>query len=426
MSRRVLATVVALLGLGAAGSLGATWAADDGTPRLARDLDAPLFADVALQPGVPVERCTTVRPRGRALAGLAFDGAASGGLAPAVRLRLERGTGAAPGAGCAGFVPEETVYDGRLTGLPAAGATPSRPVAIPDGAALGYRATLQLGDAAAGQTRFALRLTGTFADRLVAEFAERVDPPAAVAPGACRQRRSTARVGRTVRRGARTLEVRTPAALPLTVVRPLPVYVRATGGRRPVVRAGGRTLPLRPFGAGRWRTHVPLSALAGAAGLEVAGAGLRVRVPVPTVACRARLRAFAQRDGAVVLRLDGRSPLRGAVLRLTGPLRRARPVLVRVAGTDVRGRPWRRTGRPGARGLPVVRVAAGRLELSDLPAGTTSAAVRLAPPAGARAAVRRAVCRGRPALGATVATADGTGNRRTALRLEGDRCRGAA
>ena len=221
------------------------------------------------------------------------------------------------------------------------------------------------------------------------------------------------------------LEVRTPASLPLTVVRPLPVYVRTTDGRPPVVRAGARTLPVRPFGTGRWRTHVPPSALASADGLEVSGSGLRVRVPVPTVACRARLRAFAQRDGAVVVRIDGRSALRGASLRLTGPLRSVRTVLVRAAGTATAGRSWRRTGRPGTRGLPTVRVARGRLELLDLPAGTTTAEVRLAPRPGAGAAVLRAVCRRRPTLTGSVSAADGPRSRRTTLRLEGDGCRGA-
>jgi hypothetical protein len=444
---RVLASLGVVLLAVVVASFGATWAAEDPPPSLERDGTGTLFSDVELTPGVPVSRCATLRPRGGALESLTFDGTATGSLAPAVALAVVRGVAPAGDGSCAGFVPEETVYDGPLDALPSAATPVSSAVAVAADTTMAYRATIELTTALAGTTRFGLRVTGVFGDDAVqgasATKPDRVPdaPPAgagtgtrgptaapgsaATAPPHCLQRRSSARVGRTVRRGRDRLEVRTPSSLPLTVVRPLPVYVRSSAARRPVLLAGGRRVALRRVGADRWRGYVPLRLLAGRKGFAVRGGdGLRTDVPVLTRRCDARLRSFVRREGTVDLRIDAGAEVRGAVLTTSPRLGRARPLVITAAGTDARSRPWRRSGRPGTRGLPRVRVAGRRLEITDLAPRTTTVAVRVAFRGRDARTLRGATCSPAAAIDGEVVTV-GTLRRQATLTLEGDRCRGA-
>lgn len=150
----LLLVPVALLAAGA--SAGALPGGGSPAPRLSLGTAAPLFAGAAardLRPGDRVRACVTVRNTGDAPAAaalLARD--VEGGLAPFLALTVTRGR--APGEGCAGFVPEEPVFAGRLSEFPARIEDALvDPAVLAPGEARGLRFVLELADdpAAAGR-----------------------------------------------------------------------------------------------------------------------------------------------------------------------------------------------------------------------------------------------------------------------------------
>lgn len=435
-SERVVLSVVVVVVLAIVAAVGVTWAADQPMPQLTRDESGLLFDDVHLTQGTPVTRCTRLRPRDGALTAMSFDGGATGSLTSSVTIDVVRGV-APDGAGsaCAGFVPERTIYAGPLDGLPGPDAPLPDPIAVPDGTAITYQATIALRPGpAAGRTSMRLRLTGIFADRPGPE-----PPPApGPAPGTgepitprianCLERRSSGPVGATATGDGRALEVRTPASLPVTLVRPLAVYVRPPDGRRPEVRVGDALVPLRRSGAHRWIAPVPLRLLARDPEIVIRSGRLRAVLVVPTRPCRIRVRAFLGTGPTLDLRIDGSNPLRGASVLLPSALGWARSGRVDVRSVDAAGRRTVRTGTFGSHGqagspeLPAVRLDRRRLLLHDLPARVGVVSVRLhLDPARVRI-VRARLCSRRDVASGLVS--DGGARRfRTPIALPGDRCR---
>lgn len=434
-SERVVLSAVVVVVLAIVAAVGVTWAADQPTPQLTRDESGLLFDDVHLTQGTPVTRCTRLRPRNGALTAMSFDGGATGSLTPAVTIDVVRGVAPdGPGDACSGFVPERTVYSGPLDGLPGADAPLPDPIAVPDGTAISYRATIALRPGpAAGRTSMRLRLTGVFADR--------PGPPPSPGPGPgttptpptdpiadCLERRSDGPVGTTATGDGRALEVRTPADLPVTLVRPLAVYVRPPDGRRPDVRVGNALVPLRRSGAHRWVAPVPLRLLAGDPEIVVRSGRLRAVLVVPTRPCRIRVRAFLGTGPTLDLRIDGSNPLRGASVLLPSSLGWVRSGQVSVRLADAAGRRTSRSGRFGAHGragspqLPAVRLDRRRVLLHDLPDRVGVVSVRLNLDPARVGVVRARLCRRRDVASGLVS--DGGARRfRTPIALSGDRCR---
>lgn len=132
---------------GAGGSAGA---------RLTLGTSAPLFAGAGardLRPGDRVVSCVTVRNAGAAATAAAlYAQGLEGALAPFLELTVTRGRTGGPG--CAGFVPDETVFAGRLSEFPARLADAVvDPAVLAPGEARGLRFALTLADdpAAAGR-----------------------------------------------------------------------------------------------------------------------------------------------------------------------------------------------------------------------------------------------------------------------------------
>lgn len=437
---RTAASLLALTACVVVTSVGVTWSTDAPPPRLERDVAGPLFDDVHLLPGQTVTRCATIRPRGDVLTALEFDGSASGSLAPEVRLQMVRGVATSSGPpDCSGFVPVATVYDGPLNELPAETDRESAAVAIPEGTAIAYRATIGLGDpSASGTTAMRLRVTGVFADRIgppTPALPPPPPPPNGIAPERCRQRQSDGQIARTAHRDGRTLDVRTPRSLPVTLVRPLPVYVRVTGRGAgtspPQVRVGPATVPVQRTAGGRWRALVPLRRLRDAAGVGVRADGLHVVVPVRTADCGLRVRTFLRSGSTVDLRIDAAKAITGARLRLPAGLGRANGGRIVVRYADARGRARVASGSVGRRGrgpthlLPGIRVAGRTVELTDVPPRIGAISIRLRVPNADR--LRPRVCRNRfPAGNALPTTGDVVTDRlyrvRVALAIIGDRC----
>jgi hypothetical protein len=432
MRPRLLATslVVAVGALVAA--LGVTWAADTTTPRLERTSSATLFDGVHLSPGQPVVRCAALTPRGAALTALGFAGSANGALAPAVTLRVERGGGPSSGVGCDGFVPERTVYDGRLDRLPADSSALAEPVRIARDRPVRYRATLALAEPAAGATAFGLQVTGAFADDVGPPPPAQPVPPPAQPLRQCLHPRSGHRVQRTDRAGAVRLVVRTPRSLPVTLVQPLAVYAETAGtGDRPRMRVGDRRISVRRTPGGRWVGRVPLDALGDAQRVDVAVGPTAVRIPVPSRPCAVRVRAFLRAGRTVDLRIDSRHAIVGTRLRLPSILGRPRAGTVTVRALDDDGdvRVSRgalsRDGRDADDRLPRVRIDGRSVELLDVPHRVGAVSVRMRVSGTERA--RHSVCRGRhvtPGYLSTLGDEPGTRRHRirTPLAIIGDRC----
>lgn len=435
-SSRVIATSLVLAAGGIVAAIGVTWAADAPVPRLERTSSAVLFDDVHLTPGVPVERCAGIVPRGAGLIGVGFDGGATGSLSAAARLRVERGSGRADGAGgCNGFVPVTTVYDGTLADLPAPGSVATVPVTIDADQPVAYRATLSLPSPAAGHTRFGLRITGLFADAPSGP-APPVPPPGPTPgddtpPPPCLQLQSGHRIERTSGDGAVRVTVRTPRALPVQLVRPLPVYVTTRGSTaRPRMTAGGYRVRLRRTIGGRWVGHVPAAALRRTPRVTVTVGRGSVTVPLRTRPCAARVRAFLRSGDMVDLRVDTRRSLAGLRVRIPAVLGRPSGGVLRIGAVDARGVPHAARGRVTVRGraatsrLPRVVLAGRRIEVLDVPAGVRTLSLRLTVPGAA--AARRTVCRrDRPVTGGVaVQGPDGLIHDavRSPLRPIGDRC----
>lgn len=428
----VTALVLAIAAVTAA--LGVTWAAESPAPHLERASSELLFDDVRLEPGVPVGRCTGVVPRGAGLVAVGFDGTATGALGPAVRIRVERGSpGSADPTDCSGFVPVETAYDGRLDALPPAAVPSTTPVAVERDQTVGYRATLTLPSPAAGSTRFALRITGHFADppAVPSPGPPPTQRPADDVPQPCLQLQSGRRVERTSRGGGVRVSVRTPRTLPVQPVRPLPVYVTTRDGARPRMTAGDHAVRVRRTTGGRWVGHVPASALRRTPRVTVTVGRSTVTVPLRTRPCAPRVRAFLRAGGTVDLRVDTRLPLAG--LRVTIPAALGRPTggVLRVAAVDAHGVPRASRGGVAARGrsatsrLPSVVINGRGIDILDVPDGVRTLSLRLAVP-GAGAA-RRTVCRRDLPVVGDIAVQGPAGLLRdpvrSALRPIGERCR---
>lgn len=129
------------------------WAA--GTVVLTDDDSAAAMLDVKnLVPGASGSRCIAVRYDGSVAASVEVYGTVTGSLGDYLNLTVEQGSGGGS-AGCAGFTPESTIYDGTLARFPAlhpdhangAGSfSPSGP-----GQVKTYRFTYSLVDANAAQ-----------------------------------------------------------------------------------------------------------------------------------------------------------------------------------------------------------------------------------------------------------------------------------
>jgi len=452
-SSRSLATWFVLAVAGAVAALGVTWAAETSPPRLERTSSAVLFDDVHLTPGVPVQRCAGIVPRGAGLVGLGLDGEAVGSLGPAVRIRVERGAaGQAVPADCSGFVPEATIHDGTLNALPPATAPVTAAVAIAPDRPVAYRATLTLPSAAAGETAFGLRITGQFADppaRRVVDPPPPEDPPSPGSspipgvppppptttvtpppPPPCVQLQTDQRIQRASRDGAVRVVVRTPQALPIQLVRPLPIYVTVRDGIRPRVTAGAYRVPLRQTPGERWVGHVPMSALRRTPTVRITAGDDRLTVPVRTGRCAARVRSFLRADGTVDLRVDTPQALAGLRVRIPAALGRPSGGRLHVGAIDDRGRtrssrgPVGATGRKPTTRLPRVTIAGRTVEILDVPRGVRTLSLRLAVPHDER--TRDEVCPADyPTVGyVTVHGPNGTERDRVRsdLRLIGNRC----
>ncbi len=436
---RIAGSAIALVLAIGITTVGVTWAVDSTPPRLERTSVAVLFDAVHLTPGVPVSRCAEIVPRGAGLVALDLDGQAEGTLAPAARLRVERGVaGQVVAANCSGFVPVTTVHDGPLDTLPSAAAPATAAVAIPADRPIAYRATLSLPAASAGETRFGLRITGHFAESSTSPDAHRPpgdqppgDQPPAEPPAApCTQLQTGQRIERASHGGGLRVTVRTPQALPVQRLRPLPVYVTARGGTRPRVSAGRYRAPLRRTPGGRWLGHVPIAALQRSRSVRVVAGREVVTVPVRTRPCGVRLRSFLRQDGTIDLRIDAAQPLTGLRLRLPAGLGRPSGGRLRVGAIDEWGRARASHGRLGARGreptarLPLVTISGRTVEVLDVPDGVHTLSLRLAVRDVDR--LRASVCRSTHRTTGHVAIRDVDRERRDAvrspLRLIGDRC----
>lgn len=434
---RVTATALVVAAAAVVAATGATWSSDSTPPHLERTSAATLFDDVHLAPGNPVVRCASLVPRGAGLVGVGFDGAATGSLRGAARIRVERGSGGTDDTGlCHEFVPVATVYDGTLANLPAPESTPTTPVAIAVDQPVAYRATLTLPSPAAGEARFGLRITGLFADPPLPPSPGPPGPPrpsdeaAPPPPPPCRQLQSGDQVQRRSRDGRLRVTVRTPRALPVQRVRPLPVYVAVLGGARPRIVANDHALRLRRTPGGRWVGHVPVSALRRSPRVTVTVGRSSVTVPLRTRPCAARVRAFLRAGGAVDLRVDTHRPLAGLRIRIPAVLGRPSGGVLRVAAVDARGAPRAARGRVTPRGrtatsrLPRVVIAGRRIEILDVPSGVRTLSLRLTVPGAATA--RRTACRRDHDLVGNVAVEDSAGLTRDPVRGPvrpiGDRC----
>lgn len=433
---RVALSAVVVVVLAIVAAVGVTWAAEQPTPSLTRDEQGLLFDDVHLTQGTAVTRCTRLRPEGGALTAIDFDGGASGSLTSAVTIDVVRGVApAGPGDPCTGFVPERTVYSGPLDDLPGEDAPLPDPIVVPDGTAITYQATIALRPGpAAGRTRMRLRLTGIFAEPPASGSppgpgtTPTVPPPTPAPIPNCRERRSGGPVGTTATGDERALDVRTPADLPITLVRPLAVYVRPPDDRRPEVHVGDALVPARRSGAHRWVAPVPLRLLARDPEIVISSGRMRAVLVVPTMPCRIRVRAFLRAGPTLDLRIDGSTPLRGASALLPTALGRPRGGSVGVRLVDAAGRRTVRSdgfgprGQAGSARLPAVRLDGRRIELRDLPERVGVVSVRLQfDPARVRA-VRARLCSRRDVVSGAVS--DGAARRfRTPVALSGDRCR---
>lgn len=427
--RSSIALAVAVLVL----TLGVTWASDAPTPRLERTSAATLFDRVHLMPGQPIERCAALVPRGAALTELAFAGSAIGTIAPAVTLRIERGSGPASATACGGFVPERTVYDGPLDQMPQDTGAIAEPIRVAPDHPVRYRATLTLVRPMTGATAFGLRVTGAFAD------ADGPLPPPPPVPSPsppleqCLHPRSGHRVQRSVWTGDVRMTVRTPRSLPVTLVRPLPIYAHTVGtDRRPRMRAGDHRITVRRTPGGRWVGHVPLEALTAAQGVDVSVGRASVHVPVRNRPCAVRVRAFLRAGRTVDLRIDARHAIVGARLRLPRILGRPRTGTVTVRALDANGRlrvsrgALDRRGRNADDRRPRVRITGRAIEILDVPDRVGAISVRMRVAHTERA--RRDACRGHNVTSGHLSTRrDAPGTQRHAVRtplaIIGDRCR---
>ncbi len=446
MPSRLLVTSLVLAIAGVVTALGVTWAAQSPAPRLERSSSAVLFDDVHLTPGAAVQRCAALVPRGAGLVALGLYGAATGSLGAAARLRIERGAaGSAVPADCSGFVPEETIHDGPLDSLPAEASPATTAVAIGPDVPVAYRATLTLPEPASGETAFGLRITGHFAETPLPNHPApppdapppappRNPPPPPGSPAErsqpCVQLQTEQRTQRASRDGDVRVVVRTPEALPIQLVRPLPVYVTTRGGGRPRVTAGDYRVSLRRTPGDRWVGHVPMSALRRSPSVRVIAGDDTVTVPVRTEPCAARVRSFLRKDGTVDLRVDTRQPLAGLRVRIPAALGRPSGGILRVGAVDERGRGRASRGVVSARGsgpttrLPRIAISGRTVEVLDVPPGVRTLSLRLEAPRVER--TRSSVCRREhPTTGHVVVRGDAGSERdrvRSPLRLIGDRC----
>lgn len=451
MSSRLIATSSVVAAAAVVAALGVTWAQEAPTPDLERTSQAVLFDGVGLEPGVPVERCSGIVPRGSGLVAVGLHGQATGGLSSAVTIRVERGAGAtADPTDCREFVPLATVYEGRLDTLPPETAPSTTPVAIERDRPVAYRTTLTLPRPAAGSTRFALMITGYFADIPVPpapppspdpepqpgpgpEAAPGPEPDSTPRPPAaepCLQLQSGRRVERSNRDGAVRVVVRVPQALPVQLVRPLPVYVSTRRGVRPTVTAGPYAVRMKRTVGGRWVGHVPVAALRRSATVRVGVGRASVTVPVRTRPCTARVRTFLRADETLDLRVDTPQALSGLRIRIPSVLGRPSSGRLAVGAVDERGRTRSSRGKVTSRGsaptdrVPRIKISGRTIEVLDVPAGVRTLSLRLRVRRSARA--YRATCRGAHLSVGYVAVTGSEGPQRddvrSPLKLIGERC----
>lgn len=109
-----------------------------GTVRLSDDdSGAAVFSLSGMRPGTATTGCIVVRSTGSLRSSVRLWGTVTGGLAPFVRLKVERGTNTAAFPGCSGFAPDPAdhrslgpgvLFDARLDTYPA---TPASGIADP-------------------------------------------------------------------------------------------------------------------------------------------------------------------------------------------------------------------------------------------------------------------------------------------------------
>ena len=147
MSRRLIASVAVL------GAVAVPAVAELASPRateqpvqLSINAASPAFALAAMVPGDLAVRCLRIRNEGSEPAALVEGVAITGGLAPYLRVAVERGSGLGDaGPSCAGFVPSGTFAYGTNGGGVAPGAlVPDYDASLPAGATKSLRITVAL------------------------------------------------------------------------------------------------------------------------------------------------------------------------------------------------------------------------------------------------------------------------------------------
>lgn len=166
LTLRVLASIAALSVFGAVGAWGTYSAFTDttsasgstfssGTVHITDDdAGTALFALTGLVPGASAVKCVNVTNSGDVpFSGVALSAAASGALAGALQVTIDKGTGAAGGASssCASFVPTAAgLVSGLLNALPTAASPQDDNSAWPVGETRSYRVTVKLDPLALG------------------------------------------------------------------------------------------------------------------------------------------------------------------------------------------------------------------------------------------------------------------------------------
>jgi hypothetical protein len=413
---RLALTGTVVVAASAATALALAAGGDSPPPTIDADSHAPLFALRGMTPGDPaVERCVAVGAAGGSAPRVLVSATVSGALADDLRMDVAAGQGPAPGDGhsCAGFVPERELWSGALADFPRAGAPAIDAAPLRSGQRHVYRFTVRLpatatataGTQAAQDIRWTAELDP---DPQAASQA----PPSQESEGASnaplrcalvsRDARATTRIaGHTVGLGAGLARV-------VAVDVPLRLRVDAPHGlvRAVAYRVDGRTVRARPRAP--WSAHVVPTLLRAprttisATIVPRRGAAREVTLGLAVRPCGTLARAWA--DGApprrLRLRVDSSRELRGASVTL--------PAAIAPTGGSIQA--WangrRRARRLDATGSQSVRIAGRRIEVSDLPPGTSVVVVALAMPRRARSAIDRARCR-RAALAARLATDSG-------------------
>lgn len=278
----VVATAAVAAGTGLA--QGVTGSADPPAPRLTLDRSDPVLPEQLasdLVPGSTRSGCLTVgNASGGPLRVGIYAARLAGDLAPHLRLAIRRGRPTVASGSCAGFVAEDTVYDGRLADLPGESATAvADPLRLTSGEASAYRFELTLEDAPSARGRrvdwdfgFAAQAVAGPEDEPTA--APTAEPTAAPIPAVPTAQAPQTPRGADPADGARTVDAR-PAPVPGTRIgapcRSLALPVGRTSlrkrlrlgssqptsatfrlqGTRLVVTAGGRAQHARR-GGGRW------------------------------------------------------------------------------------------------------------------------------------------------------------------------------